>query len=81
MASRSDVEFLNLQNVEKTSKPLKPSSEQVYMAFPGSEPIQFDQEKLFLLAVSDSGIFCRSVGLTVGPSVSVKAILRPYQGL
>ena len=31
-------------------------SEPVYMAFPGSESIQFDLEKLFVLAVSKENL-------------------------
>ena len=30
-----------------------------YMVFPGSEPIQFDLEKLFLLAVSKENLYFR----------------------
>ena len=39
-------------------KPRKTYSEPVYMAFPGSESIQFDLEKLFLLAVSKEDLVC-----------------------
>ena len=43
----------------KKFKPLKNQSEPVYMAFPGSESIQLDLEKLFLLAVSKENLAIR----------------------
>ena len=49
---------LNLRNskLEKFEKSLKTHSKPVYMAFPGAESIQFDLEKLFLLAVSKENL-------------------------
>ena len=37
-------------------KPDKNHSNRVYCAFPGSESIQFDMEKLFLIAVSKENL-------------------------
>ena len=37
-------------------KTVKNHSKPVYMAFPGSESIQFDMEKLFLLSVSKENL-------------------------
>ena len=43
-------------NILTNEKPLKAYSDSVYMTFPGSESIQFDLEKLFLLSVSKENL-------------------------
>ena len=47
-------------NILTNEKPLKAYSDSVYMTFPGSESIQFDLEKLFLLAVSKENLDLRN---------------------
>ena len=37
-------------------KPVKTHSKSTYISFPGSESIQFDMEKLFLLSVSKENL-------------------------